>query len=98
MDVCSSTEMGEPDASHLGTGGHGPKTDRSRPRSVPVNGLVAMISRIVGHRESGAERRFLACFTFVVQQSGSRRVASRGHRTHWVAYFSSHVFISPKSK
>jgi hypothetical protein len=26
-------------ASHLGTGAHGHKTDRSRPRSVPVNGL-----------------------------------------------------------
>jgi hypothetical protein len=41
MEVCSSTEMGAPGASHLGTGGHGPKTDRSRPRSVPVNALVA---------------------------------------------------------
>jgi hypothetical protein len=40
MEVCSSTEMGAPGASHLGTGGHGPKTDRSRPRSVPVNALV----------------------------------------------------------
>src|SRR5882762_7754105 len=37
MEVCSSTEMGAPGASHLGTGDHGPKTDRSRPRSVPVN-------------------------------------------------------------
>jgi len=36
MEVCSSTEMGAPGASHLGTGDHGPKTDRSRPRSVPV--------------------------------------------------------------
>jgi hypothetical protein len=35
MEVCSSTEMGAPGASHLGTGDHGPKTDRSRPRSVP---------------------------------------------------------------
>ena len=41
MEVCSSTEMGAPVASHLGTGDHGPKTDRSRPRSVPVNALVA---------------------------------------------------------
>jgi len=40
MEVCSSTEMGAPGASHLGTGDHGPKTDRSRPRSVPVNALV----------------------------------------------------------
>jgi len=37
MEVCSSTEMDAPGASHLGTGDHGPKTDRSRPRSVPVN-------------------------------------------------------------
>ena len=37
MEVWSSTEMGAPGASHLGTGDHGPKTDRSRPRSVPVN-------------------------------------------------------------
>jgi hypothetical protein len=40
MEVCSSTEMGAPGASHLGTGDHGPKTDRSRPRSVPVNALL----------------------------------------------------------
>src|SRR4029077_8196966 len=40
MAVCSSTEMGAPGASHLGTGDHGPKTDRSRPRSVPVNALA----------------------------------------------------------
>jgi len=33
MEVCSSTEMGAPGASHLGTGDHGPKTDRSRPRT-----------------------------------------------------------------
>src|ERR1035438_10475137 len=37
MEVCSSTEMGGPGASHLGTGDHGPKTHRSRPRSVLVN-------------------------------------------------------------
>ena len=37
MDVCSCNEMGAPGASHLGAGDHGPKTDRSRPRSVPVN-------------------------------------------------------------
>jgi hypothetical protein len=37
MEVCSSNEMGAPGASHLGTGDHGPKTDRNRPRSVPVN-------------------------------------------------------------
>jgi len=37
MEVWSSTEMGAPGASHLGTGDHGPKTDRSRPLSVPVN-------------------------------------------------------------
>jgi hypothetical protein len=35
MEVCSSAEMGALGASHLGTGDHGPKTDRSRPRSVP---------------------------------------------------------------
>jgi hypothetical protein len=40
MEVCSSTEMGAPGALHLGTGDHGPKTDRSRPRSVPVNALL----------------------------------------------------------
>jgi hypothetical protein len=39
MEVCSSTEMGAPGASHLGTGDRGPKTDRSRPQSVPVNAL-----------------------------------------------------------
>jgi hypothetical protein len=38
--VCSSTEMGALGASHLGTGDHGPKTDRSRPRSIPVNAVV----------------------------------------------------------
>src|SRR6202163_4552081 len=37
MEVCSSNEMGAPGASHLGAGDHGPKTDRSRPRSVPIN-------------------------------------------------------------
>ena len=36
MEVCSSNEMGAPVASHLGTGDHGPKTYRSRPRSVLV--------------------------------------------------------------
>jgi hypothetical protein len=40
MEVCSSTEMGAPGASHLGTGDREPKTDRSRLRSVPVNALV----------------------------------------------------------
>src|SRR5258708_37409180 len=52
MEVCSSTEMGAPGASHLGTGDHGPKTDRSRPRSVPVNALVLtnpINSRLVGN-------------------------------------------------
>jgi hypothetical protein len=43
MEVCSSTEMGAPGASHLGTGDNGPKTDRSTPRSVPVNALVAIL-------------------------------------------------------
>jgi hypothetical protein len=42
MEVCSSTEMGTPGASHLGTGDHGPKTDRSRPRSVLVNALAVI--------------------------------------------------------
>jgi hypothetical protein len=54
MEVCSSTEMGAPGASHLGTGDHGPKTDRSRPRSVPVNALVftyRVTSRVVGKPE-----------------------------------------------
>jgi hypothetical protein len=45
MEVCSSTEMGAPGASHLGTGDRGPKTDRSRPRSVPVNALPDARSR-----------------------------------------------------
>ena len=40
MEVGSSTEMGAPGASHLGNVDHGPKTDRSRPRSAPVNALV----------------------------------------------------------
>ena len=44
MEVCSSTEMGAPGASHLGTGDHGPKTDRSRPRSVPVNALPVTLT------------------------------------------------------
>jgi hypothetical protein len=43
MEVFSSTEMGAPGASHLGTGDHGPKTDRSRPRSVPVKGFAVLI-------------------------------------------------------
>jgi hypothetical protein len=46
MEVCASTEMDAPSASHLGMGDHGPKTDRSRPRSVPVNAL-AMLKRWV---------------------------------------------------
>jgi hypothetical protein len=45
MEVGSSTEMGAPGASHLGTGDHGPITDRSRLRSVPVNARV-LIERI----------------------------------------------------
>jgi hypothetical protein len=40
MEVCFSAEMGAPGASHLGTGDHGPKTDRIRPRSVPVSASV----------------------------------------------------------
>jgi hypothetical protein len=40
MEVCSSTEMGALGASHLGTGDHGSKTDRSRPRSVLINALL----------------------------------------------------------
>jgi hypothetical protein len=40
MEVGSSTEMEAPDALHLGTGDRRPKTDRSRPRSVPVNAPV----------------------------------------------------------
>jgi hypothetical protein len=46
MEVCSSTEMDAPGASHLGTGGHGPKTDRSKPRSVPETPLWSL-GRIV---------------------------------------------------
>ena len=40
MEACSSTEMGAPGASHLGTGDRGSKTNRSRPRSVSVNAPV----------------------------------------------------------
>jgi len=40
MEVFLPLNMGAPGASHLGTGDHGPKTDRSRPRSVPVNADV----------------------------------------------------------
>jgi len=55
MEVCSSTEMGAqimgaPGASHLGTRDRGPKTDRSRPPSVPVNALSmsrSLVSRSV---------------------------------------------------
>src|SRR6266478_3208280 len=50
MEVCSSTEMGAPGASHLGTGDHGPKTDRSRPRSVPVNALAVTNQLLEGSR------------------------------------------------
>jgi hypothetical protein len=51
MEVCSSTEMDAPGASHLGTGDHEPKTDRSRPRSVPVNGLPPSdLPQLVGER------------------------------------------------
>jgi hypothetical protein len=46
MKVCSSTEMGAQGASHLGTGDHGPNTDRSRPRSVAVNALVVIESGV----------------------------------------------------
>ena len=41
-------------ASHLGTGDRGPKTDRSRPRSVPVNAHVVIDDanpRMVGKPE-----------------------------------------------
>src|ERR1700676_1658519 len=58
MEVRSSTEMGSPGASHLGTGDHGPKTDRSRPRSVPVNALV--FTNIASTHEwslTGSDRR-----------------------------------------
>src|SRR5579872_6288094 len=41
MEVCSSMKMGAAGASHLGTGDHGPKTDRSRSRLVPVNALAS---------------------------------------------------------
>jgi hypothetical protein len=52
MEACSSTEMDAPGASHLGTETTDPKTDRSRPRSVPVNALVVIKeanSRMVGN-------------------------------------------------
>ena len=55
MEVCSSTEMGAPGASHLGTGDHGPKTDRSRPRSVPVNALVSSERLFTRSPETGLE-------------------------------------------
>jgi hypothetical protein len=49
-------KMGAPGASHLGTGDHGPKTDRSRPRLVPVNAPASAngySEKIVGHSENG---------------------------------------------
>jgi hypothetical protein len=63
MEVSSWTEMGVPGASHLGTGDHGPKTDRSRPPSVPVNALV--LTRVakfvlVGCTESPAYSRWIS--------------------------------------
>src|ERR1700687_3390175 len=54
MEVCSSTEMGALGASHLGTGDHGPKTDRSRPRSVPVNADWTFIVGMFELKSSGA--------------------------------------------
>ena len=51
MEVCSSTEMGALEWPRiLGTGDHGPKTDRNRPRSVPVNAFSTADSpcRVVG--------------------------------------------------
>src|SRR6266850_1946891 len=55
MEVCSSTEMGAPGASHLGTGDHGPKTktDRSRPRSVPLNAAGSANSTLTVCRHVG---------------------------------------------
>jgi len=60
---------GCPGASHLGTGDHGPKTNRSRPRSVPVNDLLSSTWPIYGGKvkedhtaayfESAAVRAFL---------------------------------------
>lgn len=53
MEVCSSTEMGAPGASHLGTRDRGPKTDRSNPRPVPVDGLPPRdLPQLVGERQS----------------------------------------------
>jgi len=61
MEVCSSTGMGAPGALLLGTGDHGPKTDRSRPRSVPVNALVAINFRIVATPKLKLGRRHRPC-------------------------------------
>jgi hypothetical protein len=46
-----------PGASHLGTGDHGPKTDRNRPRSVPVNALVVINGLLSGQLENTIEKR-----------------------------------------
>jgi hypothetical protein len=78
MEVCSSTEMGAPGASHLGTGDHGPKTDRSRPRSVPLN-AVAFTYRIHG---TGASRIATPlqtlCVTAIVHRNGKTKECVEG--------------------
>ena len=50
--------MGAPGASHLGTGDHGPKTDRSRPRSVPINALAVTIAFLARSRLIGSWLRY----------------------------------------
>jgi hypothetical protein len=51
MEVGSSTEMGAPVPRIYETGDRGPKTDRSRPRSVRANGLPSRdLPRLVEER------------------------------------------------
>jgi hypothetical protein len=65
MKVRSSTEMGAPGASHLGTEYYGPKPDRSRPRSVLVNGLPSRdLPQLVDERPiANASLRQVRSFT-----------------------------------
>src|ERR1700726_1249230 len=73
MEVGSSTEMGAPGASHLGTGDRGPKTDRSRPRSVPVNALVVYECRVNSRAVGQAE---VIRFTRYAARWGQGRIGS----------------------
>jgi hypothetical protein len=82
--VCSSIEMGAPDASHLGPGDHGPKADRSRPRSVPVNALLASFSNGLRRtRFAGMQFDYLAGWWMAKKLSRAlRRVVAEEHLLH----------------